>query len=49
LIETVLSRLIRQTDMQMEAYNHANRVRARGSERPRRQSAAPMADELHLA
>ena len=26
LIETVLSRLIRQTDLQMEAYNHANRI-----------------------
>ena len=27
LIEAVLSRLVRQTDLQMEAYNHANRMR----------------------
>ena len=33
LIEAVLSRLIRQTDLQMEAYNHAERFRRAGFDR----------------
>jgi CheY-like chemotaxis protein len=32
LIEAVLSRLIRQTDLQMEAYNHVERMRGAASE-----------------
>lgn len=34
LIEAVLSRLIRQTDLQMEAYNHAEKFRRAGFDRP---------------
>lgn len=49
LIEAVLSRLIRQTDLQMEAYNHANRMRAAAADLPARQSAVPVAGELHIA
>jgi CheY-like chemotaxis protein len=49
LIETVLSRLIRQTDLQMEAYNHAHRMRECGSGRRADRSDVPMAGELHLA
>ena len=49
LVETVLSRLIRQTDLQMEAYNHANRMRECGSGHRAGQSALPAAGELHPA
>jgi CheY-like chemotaxis protein len=48
LIETVLSRLIRQTDLQMEAYNHANRMRMGGREHTAGERAAPMAGELRV-
>jgi DNA-binding response OmpR family regulator len=37
LIEAVLSRLVRQTDLQMEAYQHANKMREAAS--------APLSDE----
>jgi CheY-like chemotaxis protein len=37
LIEAVLSRLVRQTDLQMEAYQHANKMREAAS--------GPLADE----
>jgi CheY-like chemotaxis protein len=49
LIEAVLSRLIRQTDLQMEAYNHANRMRAAAADLPSRESTLPVAGELHIA
>jgi len=49
LIETVLSRLVRQTDLQMEAYNHANRMRECGCGCRADESDVPMAGELHLA
>jgi CheY-like chemotaxis protein len=47
LIETVLSRLIRQTDLQMEAYNHAHRMRA--ADKAANPVALPMAGQLHAA
>lgn len=34
LIEAVLSRLVRQTDLQMEAYHHANKLREAASRQP---------------
>ena len=43
LIEAVLSRLIRQTDLQMEAYNQADRVRAGVSDPLAQEHAAPVA------
>ena len=43
LIEAVLSRLIRQTDLQMEAYNQADRVRAGVSDHLAQEHAAPVA------
>ena len=49
LIEAVLSRLIRQTDMQMEAYNLANKMRLPASEPASSGSALPLADALHSA
>jgi CheY-like chemotaxis protein len=48
LIEAVLSRLIRQTDLEMEAYNHANRMRAGASDPPADEGAVPVAGELHV-
>jgi DNA-binding response OmpR family regulator len=47
LIEAVLSRLIRQTDLQMEAYNQANKMRVAASDLPALQSALPAAGQLH--
>lgn len=49
LIEAVLSRLIRQTDLQMEAYDRANRMRLPASEPAPGGSALPLADALHPA
>ena len=49
LIEAVLSRLIRQTDLQMEAYDHANRMRLPAFEPAPGGSALPLADALHPA
>ena len=48
LIEAVLSRLIRQTDLQMEAYNHANRLRLAGSEHPALDGAIAVAGGLRV-
>jgi CheY-like chemotaxis protein len=49
LVEAVLSRLIRQTDLEMEAYNNANKMRAAASDLPARESAVPAAGELRVA
>jgi CheY-like chemotaxis protein len=49
LIETVLSRLIRQTDLQMEAYNHASKMHAVWPDQPALDAAVTMAGELHPA
>ena len=49
LIEAVLSRLIRQTDLQMEAYNRANKIRLPVSEPAPGGSALQMANALHPA
>ena len=49
LIEAVLSRLIRQTDLQMDAYNNANRLRAGAFDPPPRESAVPAEGALHAA
>ena len=49
LIEAVLSRLIRQTDLQMEAYSHANRMRAGAFDPPPSDGAVPVEGELHAA
>jgi DNA-binding response OmpR family regulator len=49
LIETVLSRLVRQTDLQMDAYNHASQFRAAWSARTAVESAEPVAGMLHPA
>ena len=49
LIETVLSRLIRQTDLQMEAYNHASKMHAAWPDHTSLETAMPMARELHPA
>jgi CheY-like chemotaxis protein len=46
LIEAVLSRLIRQTDLQMEAYDHANRIHAGAPDHPAHESAVPAIGEL---
>jgi CheY-like chemotaxis protein len=43
LIEAVLSRLIRQTDLQMEAYDNAERLRSSRSDNSDRQSDCPVA------
>jgi len=48
LIEAVLSRLIRQTDLQMEAYNHADRLRMAGSDYPALDGAIPVAGGLRV-
>lgn len=47
LIEAVLSRLIRQTDLEMEAYNQVNKMRAAVSDPPARESVHPLAGQLH--
>ncbi len=49
LAEAVLSRLIRQTDLEMEAYNQANKMRAAAADYPGRESAIPAAAELRVA
>jgi CheY-like chemotaxis protein len=49
LIEAVLSRLIRQTDLQMEAYSHVNRMRAGAFDSPPGESGLPLEGELHAA
>jgi len=48
LIEAVLSRLIRQTDLQMEAYSHADRWRAAGPDYPALEGAIPVAPCLRV-
>jgi len=49
LVEAVLSRLIRQMDLQMEAYNRANKLQAAGLERVTCRDVAPITDTLHPA
>jgi CheY-like chemotaxis protein len=48
LIEAVLSRLIRQADLQMEAYNRADWLRAAKSDQPAHDEAVPMTGGLRL-
>lgn len=47
LVEAVLSRLIRQTDLQMEAYHQASRMRPVASEALAGESDGPVAGALH--
>jgi CheY-like chemotaxis protein len=49
LIEAVLSRLIRQTDLQMEAYNHANRMREAAASQVQQELAAQLEPVLGVA
>jgi len=49
LIEAVLSRLIRQTDLEMEAYNQAERLRVAGGDHLALEGAFPVAGGLRVA